>query len=226
MIAIGDIHGQYTALKELISRLPKEELLIFLGDYTDRGPDSYEVIEYLIELGAERACIFLKGNHDDFFLDEIKGIPTGLFYANGGGATHDSYSKQGYGAETICTIYGGTSTGKFYAPETHIKFLENLQYSYETDNFFFVHAGVNPYLENPIAETSFEDMLWIRNQFLSDNDTDYGKKIIHGHTPAYPTFNIEVTSNRINLDTGAGYFKRLSAINPETKKVWQVEIVC
>ena len=52
------------------------------------------------------------------------------------------------------------------------------------------------------------DLLWIREEFLSSND-DFGKIIVHGHTP---TREIEVGPNRINIDTGAFATGRLTCL--------------
>ena len=91
-------------------------------------------------------------------------------------------------------------------PDGHQHFLASLKSSYSCGDFFFVHAGVKPDVD--LAHQAEIDLLWIRHEFLSSH-RDFGKIIIHGHTP---TPEIELRSNRINIDTGAFFTGRLTCL--------------
>jgi serine/threonine protein phosphatase 1 len=201
--AVGDIHGRLDLLDELLSRIGADITLrptarpvyVFLGDYIDRGVSSRATIDRLIELGRRSECTFLKGNHE---LIAIRCLSDpGLF---------DRWMRLG-GAETLVS-YGVTpASGKqivelqaaFHGalPQAHMRFFRDLQVSFSCGDFFFAHAGARPRVE--LSHQTENDLLWIREEFLTSNE-DFGKIVIHGHTP---TREVEVGSNRINIDTGA-----------------------
>ena len=213
--AIGDIHGRLDLLSELLARISSDialrptarPLYVFLGDYIDRGSASRETIDRLIEHGKTHESVFLKGNHE---LIAIKCLSDrGLF---------DQWLRLG-GLETLVS-YGvpaeSLANGKQIAelqsafhgalPQAHFRFFRDLKNSFECGDFFFAHAGVKPGVE--LSRQKESDLLWIRGEFLSSKD-DFGKIIVHGHTP---TREIEVRPNRINIDTGAFATGRLSCL--------------
>jgi serine/threonine protein phosphatase 1 len=213
--AVGDIHGRIDLLNELLARIdadialrPTERpLYVFLGDYIDRGPSSRETIDTLIEHGATNECVFLKGNHELIALKCLS--DRGLFdqwLRLGGAETLISY---GASAETLAS---GKQIVELQAafhdalPQAHFRFFRDLQSSFACGDFFFAHAGVRPNVE--LSRQKESDLLWIREEFLSSND-DFGKIIVHGHTP---TLEIEVGPNRINIDTGAFATGRLTCL--------------
>ena len=91
-------------------------------------------------------------------------------------------------------------------PQAHLRFFRDLQPSFACGDFFFAHAGVRPGVE--LSRQIENDLLWIRDEFLS-SDEDFGKIVIHGHTP---THEVEVEPNRINIDTGAFATGRLTCL--------------
>jgi serine/threonine protein phosphatase 1 len=213
--AVGDIHGRIDLLNELLARIeadialrPTERLLyLFLGDYIDRGPSSRETIDRLIEHGAAKESVFLRGNHE---LIAVKCLSDrGLF---------DQWLRLG-GLETLVS-YGVPieilTSGKqivelqaaFHSalPRAHFRFFRDLQNSFDCGDYFFVHAGVRPNVELSLQKES--DLLWIRQEFLWSNE-DFGKIVVHGHTP---TFDVEVRPNRVNIDTGAYATGRLTCL--------------
>jgi serine/threonine protein phosphatase 1 len=213
--AVGDIHGRLDLLNELLAwidtdaalRPTPRPLYVFLGDYIDRGPSSRETIDRLIEHGATHETVFLKGNHE---LIAIKCLSDrGLF---------DQWLRLG-GLETLVS-YGVPAeilaSGKQIAelqsafhgalPQPHFRFFRDLQTSFSCGDFFFAHAGVKPEVE--LSHQKETDLLWIREEFLSSN-RDFGKIVVHGHTP---TSEIEVKPNRINIDTGAFATGRLTCL--------------
>ena len=213
--AIGDIHGRLDLLNELLARITSDialrptarPLYVFLGDYIDRGPSSRETIDRLIEHGKAHESVFLKGNHE---LIAVKCLSDrGLFdqwLRLGGLETLVSY---GVPAETLANgkqIAELQSAFHSALPQAHFRFFRDLKNSFECGDFFFAHAGVKPNVE--LSRQKENDLLWIRGEFLSSKD-DFGKIIVHGHTP---TREIEVRPNRINIDTGAFATGRLSCL--------------
>ena len=220
--AIGDIHGRLDLLNELLARITSDialrptatPLYVFLGDYIDRGPSSRETIDRLIEHGATHESVFLKGNHE---LIAIKCLSDpGLFdqwLRLGGLETLVSY---GVPAETLANgkqIAELQSAFHSALPQAHFRFFRDLKNSFECGDFFFAHAGVRPNVE--LSRQKENDLLWIRGEFLSSKD-DFGKIVVHGHTP---TREIEVGPNRINIDTGAFATGRLSCLVLEGKSL-------
>jgi len=213
--AIGDIHGRLDLLNELLARISADialrpavrPLYVFLGDYIDRGSASRETIDRLIEHGKTHESVFLKGNHE---LIAIKCLSDrGLFdqwLRLGGLETLVSY---GVPAETLANgkqIAELQSAFHGALPQAHFRFFRDLKNSFECGDFFFAHAGVKPNVE--LSRQKENDLLWIRGEFLTSKD-DFGKIIVHGHTP---TREIEVGPNRINIDTGAFATGRLSCL--------------
>jgi serine/threonine protein phosphatase 1 len=213
--AIGDIHGRLDLLNELLARISSDialrptvrPLYVFLGDYIDRGSASRETIDRLIEHGKTHESVFLKGNHE---LIAIKCLSDrGLFdqwLRLGGLETLVSY---GVPAETLANgkqIAELQSAFHGALPQAHFRFFRDLKNSFECGDFFFAHAGVKPNVE--LSRQKEIDLLWIRGEFLTSTD-DFGKIVVHGHTP---THEIEVAPNRINIDTGAFATGRLSCL--------------
>ena len=213
--AIGDIHGRLDLLNELLARISSDialrptarPLYVFLGDYIDRGSASRETIDRLIEHGKTHESVFLKGNHE---LIAIKCLSDrGLFdqwLRLGGLETLVSY---GVPAETLANgkqIAELQSAFHGALPQAHFRFFRDLKNSFECGDFFFAHAGVKPNVE--LSRQKENDLLWIRGEFLTSKD-DFGKIVVHGHTPAR---EIEVGPNRINIDTGAFATGRLSCL--------------
>jgi calcineurin-like phosphoesterase family protein len=204
--AVGDIHGRADLLSRLFAHIdhdlqerPSADAVeVFLGDYVDRGSNSRQVIELLIERRRRRETIFLKGNHEECVLKflsdptvlsewkNIGGLNTVLSYGVVPTRRDDPQSQQ-----EIATALGHS------LPESHRQFLESLALSFTCGDFFFVHAGVRPGV--PLQQQSQHDLLWIREDFLL-HEEPFGKVIVHGHTPASEP---DIRPNRINIDTGA-----------------------
>jgi serine/threonine protein phosphatase 1 len=197
--AVGDIHGSLAKLRELVERCEKFAAgapltFVFLGDYVDRGPDSAGVVRYLMELQSRRGerLVALKGNHEAVVLDVCDGVcAADLWLSQGGDATLRSYRAAR--AQDL--------------PETVLRWFRSLPVSYDDGRRFFVHAGVNPQL--PLEAQDERDLIWIREPFLSAR-RDYGRLIVHGHTPL-ETGQPDLRANRLNLDTGAVFGGPLTA---------------
>lgn len=184
IFAVGDIHGCFLHLRELLGKIPigRNDILLFLGDYIDRGPDSYEVVETLLRLKhGSTSTICLKGNHEQMFLDYLSGKDRELFLSNGGRHTLRSYRKSGWEQP----------------PAEHMDFFLSLDLYYETEGFIFVHAGLQPNI--PLQNQNPEDLLWIRGPFYAGPNT-WNKTIVFGHTPFAQPY---VREGKIGIDTGA-----------------------
>ncbi len=210
---IGDLHGCADELEVLLDALQPSQVdtLVFLGDYIDRGPNSAGVVERLLRLREEGVrCVFLKGNHEDMFLDflGLGGHYGDAFLFNGGYATLDSYGVQ---------RSAGTELAQ-QLPAAHRQFFLGLQLTYTTGNFLCVHAGINPLL--PLEEQREEELLWIREEFLRCPHR-LGRIVLFGHTPQREVF-VDLPY-KIGLDTGLVYGNKLSCLELGEKELWQVE---
>jgi len=213
--AIGDIHGRADLLSETFARIDADlrsrpsarSTEVFLGDYIDRGPDSQRVIELLLGRQKNHDTIFLKGNHEDCLLrvltdpgvlsewKMIGGLSTVLSYGVSVTGHHEPQSHERIAAALAQAI-----------PRSHQDLLSKLPLSHTLGDYFFAHAGVRPGI--PLTAQSARDLLWIRDDFLL-HEEDFGKVIVHGHTP---TMEPEVRRNRINIDTGAYATNRLTCL--------------
>ncbi len=209
LFAVGDIHGCAFELKQLIKKLPldKNSTLVFLGDYIDRGPDSKGVIQTILELRKQYRVYTLMGNHEAMlleFLSHPSSALAGFFVLNGGSATLASYVTEG---------------SHYEIPQEHLEFYQNLDTLFESEHHLFVHAGIPDIPLSQIDPTEhFESLLWMRQPFLSSN-YDWGKIVVHGHTPRQ---QVTVSENRINLDTGCVYGGFLSAMEVHSRTLYQV----
>ncbi len=198
IFAIGDIHGCYDRLKTLMEKIPidcSRDTLVFIGDYIDRGSHSVEVVDYLIQLKKRfPEVIFLKGNHEDMLDKFLNGADRNTYLLNGGQQTLDSYLAK------------PVQSGFFPIPPDHMEFFKSLRLFYESEEFIFVHAGLRPRV--PLESQNTEDLLWIRDKFISSK-YDFGKRVIFGHTPLKKPL---VEPNKIGIDTGAVYGNALTCI--------------
>src|SRR5262249_32731536 len=173
IFAVGDVHGCAEELDELLAMLPlrDDSTVVMLGDYIDRGPYSRRVIEILIEWKTKQNIVTLSGNHEEMlreFLDGSNPQRVARFILNGGSSTLADFADD---------------HGEWVIPKSHVTFLDELKLWYETDDHFFVHAGVPdiPLKElDPVRDR--DELLWIRRSFISSSRR-WEKRIVHGHTP-------------------------------------------
>ncbi|TVQ96278.1 MAG: serine/threonine protein phosphatase [Desulfovibrionales bacterium] len=206
--AVGDVHGRADLLQRLHLRMtedarssPMEEnVVVYLGDYVDRGLQVREVLDTLLTgLPEGFQAVYLRGNHEEMmlrFLEDPQHLEAWM--SIGAQATLMNYRVG---------VNGNGSTGKRAAefrealrdamPDDHLYFLRLLQTSFTLGDYYFVHAGVRP--GRPLGSQKTEDLLWIRDDFLSST-SDFGARIVHGHSIVDQP---EVRPNRISLDTGA-----------------------
>lgn len=216
-IAIGDIHGCLRPLRRLLARLPRDQELIFLGDYIDRGPDAAAVLTTLMSLAEQRPCRFLLGNHEQLLLDAIKpGGEAGLWLMNGGDATLASYglTPQEWGRQA--------DRGAFLGG--HLAFLESMPHYHEDAHTIFVHAGIDPAIPE-MADQEPQVLLWVRERFFRRAARWQGKQIVFGHTPTFtmglPHETIFRAGNLFGIDTGCVYGGCLTALDMESHQRYQ-----
>ena len=204
--AIGDIHGCAKLLDVMFERIrddakdaPSDRHLVYLGDYIDRGSDSKGVVDRVTKGGPGGfTAHYIKGNHDAALLDFLEDPETYRVW-------------RGFGAADTLLSYGvrpplyDSKEHRVSArdallnaiPADHLAFFRSLELKVTIGDYAFVHAGVRPGVS--LEGQSEEDLLWIRDEFLSSTQP-HGKVVVHGHTPLTSPVR---TSNRISVDTGA-----------------------
>ena len=212
---LGDIHacpGELEALLKALS-LQTDDHVVCLGDYIDRGPDAKAVVDLLLGMRADKVCsfTFLKGNHEDMFLDFLGygGLYGQAFLMNGGQQTIASYN---------CDPLTPGDEIALALPEVHREFFLGLKLLLPVDDILCVHAGVNP--GGSLDAQVTEDLLWIREAFFSyPHDLPY--TIVYGHTPRREVdFDVPY---KVGIDTGLVYGGKLSCLEITEKKLFQIE---
>ncbi len=223
--AVGDIHGRADLLLRLVDDLLEDSrrgeyegrpILIFLGDYVDRGFQSKDVIDILLSSALSPfETYFLKGNHEQAMLQFLGDPGIGPRWTQFGGAeTLVSYGVKPPRTQTSVDEWRAACDELHRViPPEHVHFLNSLDLSVRIGDYVFVHAGVRPGV--PLEAQAEQDLLWIREEFLMDR-RPLGAVIVHGHTPAARPFR---DGRRIGLDTGAYLSGKLTAARFEHETV-------
>lgn len=210
---IGDIHGCLDEVDLLLATLAprRQDTVCFLGDYIDRGPSPRGVVDRLLELESSGVpCVFLKGNHEDMFLDFLgeDGHHGDVFLANGGRTTLQSYGLSGHsGPDAAARL-----------PDAHLDFFRRLRLRATFGRFECVHAGLRP--ERPFADQREEDLTWIRGEFIAA-DHPFPYTVLYGHTPQRE-INLQLPG-KVGLDTGLVYGGKLSCLELRDKDLFQIQ---
>lgn len=228
-LVIGDIHGGLRGLHQIIERakVTTDDTLIFLGDYVDGWSQSPQVIDFLIELGKQQTCIFIRGNHDELVLDWLENrnenIDEGMWFKHGGEATVTAYSKLSEAHKNV-----------------HIEFFKSLHnYYHDDENRLFIHAGftnMNGVLYEYFPKLYYWDRtLWetavALDERIEKDSVFYPKrlKLYHeiyiGHTPTTHIGDaIPVNKACVwNIDSGAAFKGKITILDINTKEYWQSE---
>lgn len=227
--AVGDIHGRLDLLRPLVEAIMADaeataasrKVVIFLGDYIDRGPDSRGVIQYLVDLPKDGGVEwrFLKGNHEEAMLNFLADPARGATWCE-------------YGGDAALASYGLRPPEMKHRPEAWARvaadlehkvtageraFLEGLELSVSVGDYFFAHAGARPGVM--LDRQSERDLMWIRNSFL-DSEVAFEKVVVHGHTP---TTSVYSDYRRVGIDTKAYASGVLTAVRlqAETRTILQ-----
>ena len=223
--AIGDIHGGFKALIQVLNQLEltEEDHLIFMGDYVDGWSEAAQVIDFLIDFSKKFNCIFIKGNHDvwceNWLKDENDVNPS--WFMHGGKETIDSYA--GFSKEE---------------KQEHLAFFQALQmYHLDDENRLFLHAGFTSmhgvekesYPHKFCTDRTLWEMALALDKKIEVTANNYPKRLQHyheiyiGHTPT-TNYNEEFPMNAANIwnvDTGAAFKGKVTALNIETKAFYQ-----
>ena len=209
--AIGDVHGRDDLLERLheiiraqhsLRHQTKSGVIVYLGDYIDRGAQSMAVIDRIMRGLPGFTSVCLKGNHEELMLDCLTSEDRYVWMnwlENGGRETMGSLGLGYSDAGDRLALARALGTER-------IQWLDKLELTYRAGNYLFVHAGIVP--GRPLAEQKEKDLLWIRDRFLSSEE-DHGFVVVHGHTPSKEP---ELKANRINVDTGATFYGQLTAV--------------
>jgi serine/threonine protein phosphatase 1 len=212
---IGDIHGRVDLLDQVLRKIhldmkqapTAEAITVTLGDYIDRGPNSRGVLDRLVQNPFPTPYLPLKGNHEELFESFLDDPSLGDKWRHLGGLE----TLHSYGIPVSLLMLGkgfreAADQLREKLSETHVDFISSLRICASSEWFFLCHAGVRPGV--PLERQSPDDLLWIRGEFLNSR-ANFGKRVVHGHTPAeHP----EVLPNRINIDTGAYMTGRLTCL--------------
>jgi Calcineurin-like phosphoesterase len=205
LYVIGDVHGRLDLLDRVIAAIKRDveehgpgALTVTLGDYIDRGPTSRGVLDRLMANPFPTPYVALKGNHEALLEAFLADPAVGQHWRTLGGLeTLHSYGVPVSGLMMGKNYEAAADRLRAAMPAEHTVFLQSLKISHSHGKYFLCHAGVRPGV--PLERQSDEDLLWIRNEFLSST-MNFGKIVVHGHTPVEAP---DVLPNRINIDTGA-----------------------
>ena len=232
ILAVGDIHGMYEKLIALMEKIrfnSAEDLLIFLGDYIDRGPQSLECLDYVMALNKQcpERVICLKGNHEDMCVNYYE-------YEFHKRSLMDNFGKQ---MVLVWLDNGGRETYRQFKKlkrselRKRLWWIKALSNHYQVGDYYFCHAGIQPFI--PLEKQREGDLLWMREGFFELYDGRAGT-IVAGHTPVQelkwkhwidgqPPTTPQFLENKIILcDTSAHYGDgKLSCVDVLTGKFWQ-----
>lgn len=205
---MSDIHGHVDAARALLEHVEidmSKDSLRFLGDYIDRGPNSYECIKLVQKYQRQGATAHM-GNHELMLLSWASGnLDSHMFYMNGGEATVKSLAK-------------GASQEEY---EQILHWITTLKVTDEDDEYFYVHAGIHPH--KMLSNQDRNDFLWIREEFLTARPEWLAQQvdskiIVHGHTPMH---NVCFDGVKINTDVGAGGARKLALVELTERVVYE-----
>jgi serine/threonine protein phosphatase 1 len=222
--AVGDIHGRFDLLLPLVEAMAADlhgsaaerKMVIFLGDYIDRGPDSRSVLRLLAGLSRSQGVEwrFLKGNHEQAMLEFLKDPSRGARWCEYGG----DRALKSWGLRVPELAHRTEAWARVAADLKHklsaleLSFLEDLELSVSVGDYFFAHAGARPGMA--LDRQTPEDLMWIRETFLH-SPCEFDQVIVHGHTP---TPSVHADRRRIGLDTKAYDSGVLTALRLEGRE--------
>ena len=186
ILVCGDIHGKWEKFKEAYRKAdfrPDRDLMVFLGDYLDRGEQPVPVMEWVMKNSKQKNMIFLRGNHEQMFYKAMKsdsesgdllsflfGSPKTLWLNNGGDITYSEIQKTGRGEVLIASWLMQIEQMPLYA-----------EVEVNGRLYWFIHADCNPHV--PLAEQESKTLLWNRSLAMHPQLHQGEQIIVLGHTP-------------------------------------------
>lgn len=223
--AVGDVHGRLDLLNPLLEHMledlaraeARRKVIVFLGDYIDRGPDSKGVLERLADLAEDGSVEsrFIQGNHEERMLAFLDDPSVGPSWCEYGGTE----ALASFGLKPPAMVHKTQAWAPVAADLAHRlsrrqrALLERLEPSVSIGGYFFAHAGARPGVA--LADQSERDLMWIRGSFLDDPEP-FEQVVVHGHTPSRDVY---VDGRRIGVDTGVYKWDMLSAVRLEGERV-------
>ena len=215
LYCIGDIHGRLDLLDELHEMIRADadgfggsKGLIYLGDYIDRGAQSKQVLDLLVEqpMGGFDV-VHLLGNHEQAMVDFLAAPQSAAAWLNfGGQVTLLSYGVGLGRLQMLRQVDLLRDELEAKLPPAHLEFIASCRLLHTEGSYCFAHAGIRPGI--PPEEQVAEDLLWIREDFTHSR-ADHGCIVVHGHSISE---EVELLPNRIGIDTGAFYTGMLTAL--------------
>lgn len=214
---VGDIHGCYDETRSLVrfveegEGLTQNDIVVFLGDYIDRGPKSRDVIELMLEFQSKFPNTkFMKGNHEDMLMDFLGfgGRLGQAFLYNGGLETIQSYG---------ISVFASPEEMAGAIPPEHLAFFSGLHSILRIEKFICAHAGLNPLRD--LESQNDGDVLWIRDEFIS-NVHSFNATIVFGHTP-YRDILLHLPY-KVGIDTGLVFGNKLTCLELRSGKLFQI----
>jgi len=213
--SIGDIHGRLDLLEELHGMIladaggfDGEKCVVYLGDYIDRGAQSKQVLELLIEQplpGFESVCLL--GNHEQTMLDFMQHPQAaGAWLTYGGQTTVMSYGAGLGRVGLLQQLDILRDELEVMVPQDHLDFLASCKLKHVEGSYCFVHAGLRPGV--PLDEQAKDDLIWIRDEFIRSR-ARHEYVVVHGHSISE---EVEWFPNRIGIDTGAYHSGMLTCL--------------
>ena len=214
--AIGDIHGRADCLRRLLDRIgadlaeshEDDPLLLFLGDYIDRGDDSRDVLDICADIASvwPHDAVFLRGNHEDAMMTFLDDPTAGAAWLRFGGLS----TLMSYGVPNVAESMPGdrlleaSATLSARLPASHRDFLASTRLNFREGNLFFCHAGVDPATE--VDAQSERTLMW--GEGTAAPAPDWPWIVVHGHV----VVDRPVLRRReVNVDTGAYFSGHLTA---------------
>lgn len=226
---IGDVHGKYGMLVDLLKKWDGKAQLVFLGDLIDRGEDSCSVLQLVKELQEKQGAWVLSGNHEYMFSAWINDPENRYehYKRNGGDSTINSLLSR----PLDHPVDGVKDAALIKEKQADLlAFIDGLKFHYETDNFIFVHAGVDLSLED-WRQTSDYDKVWIRAPFHEGKNKS-GKTIFFGHTPTFYLFHekpgydqVWIKDGKVGMDGGAVYGGLLYGLELKAGQIEQIHAI-
>ncbi|MVO99521.1 metallophosphoesterase family protein [Paenibacillus lutrae] len=218
ILMISDIHGCLEPFNDLLKKVeydPSEDHLILLGDYVDRGPQSKETVERVMELAQNHGAVALRGNHDQRLVDLVRGDSFEVqakFLEHGGQQTIHSYFDLA-GDLVDEEVIGEAKMHINYWYSSQIEFLSSLPLYHEDEHHIYVHAGLNPVFTN-YRDQPERDFMYIKKEFFQF-ETVVDKPVIFGHTRTAELHNsadVWFGGDKIGIDGGCAYGMQLNCL--------------
>ncbi|HZE73657.1 MAG TPA: metallophosphoesterase [Pyrinomonadaceae bacterium] len=220
---VGDVHGRCAQMRNLLDMLPRDEsvdMLVFLGDLIDRGPDAPGCVDFVHQLQRDNPdhVTCLRGNHEQMLLDFIEGTSNiWITPVTGGERTFEQYTGQSAVARSEAELDEMRRTIEKSIPVEHLQFIRLTPYFYEDDYAIYVHAGLEKG-KHP-RDSSPQSLLWMRDMEFYKNYS--GKPCLFGHTPTpflplrgrLGRHGIYISKSAIGLDTGYNHISPLSCLS-------------